>query len=235
MVNNQKKCMYCNEIINEEAKFCTCCGKEIPIKDSFLQQQASIIQNNSSLIGFSRKIDDPLYNKYKKNSSSWSIIFALILAVIAVIAFPVYGNISGELEMPVSLYYGMGIGGMFIIIAFLQTLKRNLDNTWDGTIIDKKTYERISYDNNNDSHHHYIQYVLIIRRNSGKIHKHRWNDIPGLFNYYNIGDCVRHHKGFYYYEKYDKSKDTQILCAACLSMNDINSEYCNRCKCPLLK
>ncbi len=171
---------------------------------------------------------------YKRKSSSWSFIFAFILAVIAIIAFPIYGNASGEIDWPDSLYYGLGIGGMFIAIAFLQTAKRGLDKTWDGVIEDKRSYTVREINHHGPDHFHKI-YVLKVRKNSGGVKKHKWRDIPGPYDYYSIGDKVRHHKGFYYYEKYDKSRDIKILCAACLTMNDIGSESCSRCKCPLLK
>ena len=37
------------------------------------------------------------------------------------------------------------------------------------------------------------------------------------------------------YEKNKKSNDSIIFCNACSSLNDIEAEYCFRCKCPLLK
>ncbi len=70
---------------------------------------------------------------------------------------------------------------------------------------------------------------------AGGVKKHRWYDTPGPYSYYHIGDRVRHHKGFFFYEKYDKSKDSHIMCAACMTFNDIGLDTCTRCKCPLLK
>ena len=55
------------------------------------------------------------------------------------------------------------------------------------------------------------------------------------YNYYKIGDRVRHHKGLNTYEKQNKTGDTIIFCNACASLNDIKEDYCFRCKCPLLK
>lgn len=181
------------------------------------------------LIGFSDKISDPAYSKYKKDSITWSFLFSSILAVIAIIGFPIYGNSSGELDWPESLFYGIGIGGMFIAIAALQTAKRKLDKTWDGVVIDKQFYVKHS---NNEYN---TKYVMKIEQDSGKIKKVKWTDYANIFNYYEIGDRVRHHKGLYYYEKYDKSRDSEILCISCLHFNDINEYFCIRCKCPLLK
>jgi len=182
-----------------------------------------------NLIGFSDKISDPAYSKYKKDSITWSFLFSFILAIIAIIGFPIYGNNTGDLDWPESLFYGMGIGGMFIAIAALQTAKRRLDKTWDGIVIDKQFYVKHS---NNEYN---TKYIMKIEQDSGKVKKIKWTDYPDIFNYYEIGDRIRHHKGLFYFEKYDKSKDTEILCISCIYFNDIKEDFCIRCKCPLLK
>lgn len=184
--------------------------------------------------GFSARIHDPAFSKYQKDSKSWSFLFSFILAAVAVIAFPIWGNASHEISWPDSLFYGMGIGAMFISIAALQTWKRSRDRTWDGVVIDKQIYrksERLQ-DGNTAS---YIEYVIKIKKDSGGIKKEKWVDASALFNYFSVGDRLRHHKGFSYYEKSDKSIDLQILCIACNTFNDIDLDACKRCKCPLLK
>jgi len=156
--------------------------------------------------------------------------------VIAVIAFPVYGEISGEMEMPYSFFYGLGIGGMFVAIAFFQVISKSRDSTWDGVVVDKQIYDRRRFDNNSDSYTTYTDYEYAVRRDdNGKVYTHSTENDATVYNYYKIGDKVRHHKGLGLYEKYDKSKDTFLFCTACSSINEITDEYCFRCKCPLLK
>lgn len=214
--------------------FCPSCGFAVEENMQYCSNCGNIMRTStSSLIGFSDKINDPAFFKYKKDSSNWSAIFSGILAVIAIIAFPIYGKSTGELDWPESLYYGIGIGSMFIVIAMLQILKRFFEKTWDGVVIYKDSYKRRVYGNHFNNA--YTVYVLKVRKDNGGIKKHKWQDIPGPFHYYRVNDRVRHHKGFYYYEKYDKSHDTEIMCAACNSFNDIKQDLCKRCKCPLLK
>lgn len=221
-------CKNCGTKLDESTSFCSKCGTAV----SSAQQEEK--QNTSELIGFSSKINDPAFRAYKKKSVAWAFIFSGILAVIAVIGFPIYGDKSGDIDWPYSLFYGIGIGGMFIVIALLQTLKKSLDKTWDGVVEYKDSYYLKERNDNGRAHYHTI-YILKIRKDSGGVKKHKWRDIPGVYDYYNAGDRVRHHKGFTYYEKYDKSGDTQIMCAACMSFQDINKDICTRCKCPLLK
>lgn len=217
-------CEQCGNVIEPNSKFCMKCGAPL-----------AVATKANNLLGFSPKINDPAFLAYKKKSKAWSLIFAFILAVIAMIAFPIYGNYSGDIDFPNSLFYGMGLGGMFILIAVMQTIKRGLDKTWDGVVKDKKTQRRSRSDDDGNSTGYDNIYIVKINKNAGGTKKHKTVNSNALYNYYNIGDAVRHHKGFLYYEKYDKSKDTQILCAACSTFNDINTDFCKHCKCPLLK
>ena len=185
--------------------------------------------------GYSSKISDPAFDKYRKDSKRWSYLFSFIMFVGAVIGFPLYGNISGEMEMPYSLYYGLGIGGMFLAIAFFQSLSRDRDTTWDGVVVDKKISKRREHDKNSDSTSTVMVYEYKVKRDNGKTYSHQTKNSDTVYNYYNEGDKVRHHKGFLGYEKHDKSRDTFLFCTACATINDVNNEACFRCKCPLLK
>lgn len=186
-------------------------------------------------VGYSHKISDPAFEKYRKDSKRWSYLFSVILFLAAAIGFPIYGNMSGELDMPYSLYYGLGIGGMFLAIAFFQSLSRDRDTTWDGTVVDKRTFKRQQNDKNSDTFTTVTVYEYKVKRESGKVYTHRTTNNDIVYNYFNVGDRVRHHKGFGGYEKYDKSRDTILFCTACATINESANDVCFRCKCPLLK
>ncbi len=219
-------CSHCGGIIQEEEKYCPNCGISVNSQDG------GTFYSVSAPMGFSPKINDPAFAQYKCKAGIWSVLFALILAVIALIAFPIYGKVSGEIERPDSLLYGGGIGGMFLVIAFIQLMKRALDKTWDGTVEEKETYRQRE---GKDSTGIHTYYVVKVRKDSGGVKKHKWRDTPGLYDYYAVGDRVRHHKGFYCYEKYDKTRDAKIMCAACMTFVEKDRDVCPRCKCPLLK
>lgn len=225
-------CEKCGIAAETGTNFCKSCGAPLNIP-----QPLNTPQPLPSLIGFSEKIYDPSFASFRNKSKAWSLMFAIVLAVIAAIGFPVYGNMSGEVDFPNSLYYGFAIGGMFILIAVIQTLKRGFDKTWDGVVTEKKSYKRRVNDSNDNSSivRYENVYVVKVKKNNGGSKKHKFVNLTGVYDYYNEGDHVRHHKGFQYYEKYDKSHDSVIMCAACLTMNDINNKICSRCKCPLLK
>lgn len=191
--------------------------------------------DNNNRIGYSQKINDPAMVKYVKNANSWSAIFALILATAAISGFYMYGESSDEMENPESLYIGLTIGSMFLLIALFQVIGRNRSKTWDGTIVDKKITRKRRHDKYQNRWIDYLEYTVSIQDDNGKMYYSSADDDDTIYTYYQIGDRVRHHKGLNSYEKENKSGDSSIFCNACASLNDINDDYCFRCNCPLLK
>jgi hypothetical protein len=242
-------CNNCGTPITQNARFCPACGKTLgPGK---MTQDGSVNLNGNvqsgtvndgfgGSIGYSARISDPAFARYIKNSNSWSAIFSLILAVAAIAGFYLSGRFGSTLENPQALYIGLAIGGMFILIAFFQIIGRKRSKTWDGTVIDKKIEKKREkhYNGSEKSDYYwedYLQYNVIVRSQEGKIVRLSAKDDDTVYNYYQVGDHVRHHGGLNSYEKYDKSRDSIVFCNACGSLNEISSEQCFRCKCPLLK
>ncbi len=231
-------CSKCGAFLSDSVRFCGACGAAqlpVPPAAGMVVPQSPHPGSTMGLVGFSARISDPAFDKYRKNSKRWALLFSLILFVAACIGFPIYGNASGEIDFPRSLYYGMGIGGMFVVIALIQTIRQGRDRTWDGTVTDKTAVRKTRQDNDGSGHQHYMEYTVVVRRDDGRTKRHRSTNTPGLYNYLRTGERVRHHKGFYVYEKYDKSQDAEIMCVACGKMNSVLADTCERCKCPVLK
>lgn len=191
-------------------------------------------------IGYSYKINDEAFSKYIKRTNRWSVIFSFLIAVIAIIGFFIYGENSYEMKNPQALLIGLGIGSMFIGIAIIQIIGRKKSITWDGTVVDKTVEEKKRKRNTSDNDYYwedFIIYTVLIQKDNvdNTIYKISGENDDTVYNYYQIGDRVRHHGGLNSFEKYDKSKDTIIFCNACASLNDIHDDYCHRCHCPLLK
>lgn len=224
-------CANCGTQMSKSTGFCPTCGTEItpPFQ----------VPQPPGLRGFSPRISDPAFAKYIKNSNRWSTIFSLILAAAAVIGFYIAGETGAEgMSNPQSLYIGFGIGFMFLVIALFQILGRKRSETWDGTVENKKIQKktkRQDIGNDNIQYEDYLEYSIIIRSDQGKRHTIKSQDSDTLYNYYQIGDRVRHHAGLNSYEKYDKSGDKFIPCNACGTLCDITDDTCFRCNCPLLK
>ena len=193
-------------------------------------------------IGYYEKINDQAFKRYQKNATKYSLIFSLILCVIAVGGFFIYGETSVEMDNPQALYIGMGIGGMFITIALIQIIQRAKSKTWDGVVTDKKVEEKRRKKYSSGSglfkrkyYEEYVLYAVHIKGENGHEQTLRSEDDSTVYDYYKIGDKVRHHKGLNTFEKYDKTGDEIIFCNACASLNDIHDEVCHRCGAPLLK
>ncbi len=223
-------CTSCGKPLETDSKFCIHCGATI---------ETEIVQPTSGIkIGYSDVIHDPAFKKYIKNSNRYALIFSMILATIAIIGFFIAGEKGMDgMSNPESLYIGFGVGGMFIMIALLQTLGRKRSKTWDGVVVDKKKKLRNKRVNNGDSSQirQYMEYTVFLKEDNGKKHEIISDDDDTLFNYYKVGDKIRHHAGLNSYEKYDKTKDDIIFCSACATLCDIKEDTCFRCKCPLLK
>ena len=229
-------CSHCGTAMPKDAAFCAACGQPLAQKQTpvFMPQQCS----KGGRIGFSENINDPAFAKYLKNSNRWAGIFSVIIAIAAIIGFYIAGETSTEMDNPESLYIGLGIGGMFLVIALFTVIGRKRSRTWDGSVIDKtvKKKSRRRDTGNDDSYvEYYTEYTVAIRENGGKVHRLVHEDDDTIFNYYRIGDRVRHHAGLKSYEKHDKTQDSIIFCNACGTLCDINDDVCFRCKCPLLK
>lgn len=193
-----------------------------------------MLENNNQ-IGYSKKINDPVFAKYINDTNRWSGYFSLGLAFFAVFGFYIYGETSSDMDNPEAFYIGLTIGSMFILIALFQIVGRNRNTTWDGTVVDKKIKKKRRHDKYQDNWVDYLEYQVTIKADNGKKHNITADNDDTKYNYFKIGDKIRHHKGLNSYEKQDKSNDTIIFCNACASLNDIQEDYCFRCKCPLLK
>lgn len=179
--------------------------------------------------GYSDKINDPAFKKYIRNNKQWAGIFSILLAVIVIASFTIYGHLSDEMDNPEALYIGFVIGGMFISIGLYKIIGIKRSITWDGKVTNKlirhKRKDRL-----------YIEYIVVVTMDgTDKTYELTSVDDDTVYNYYQIGDLVRHHGGLNSYEKYDKTNDTIIFCNACATLHDIQDDVCFRCHCPLLK
>ncbi|MDP3385769.1 MAG: hypothetical protein Q8S24_00940 [Eubacteriales bacterium] len=180
-------------------------------------------------IGYSDRINDPAFKKYIRNNKQWAGIFSMILAVIAIGSFAVYGHFSDEMGNPEAFFIGLAIGGMFMVIGLYKIIGIKQSKTWDGKVTDK-LIRHIRKDRL------IAEYIVVITRDdNGKAYEMTSEDDDTAYNYFCIGDLVRHHGGLNSYEKFDKSKDTINFCNACATLNDVLDDECFRCHCPLLK
>lgn len=134
-----------------------------------LESSQDTRRESRSPVGFSPSINDPASARRRKASGSWAMIFAGVLALIAIVGFPIYGHMSGKLEVPGLLYCGMVIGGMFVAIALVPIAVRGHDTTWDSVVVGKQVFERKTYDKTNDMHSAHAIYECKAKRSNTKV------------------------------------------------------------------
>lgn len=227
-------CKHCGTDLVENTHFCSGCG----MQTGSTPESRPVARGGR--IGYSERIHDPAFAGYLKNTNRWSAIFSVILAVAVIIGFFIYGETSSEMENPQALFIGLFIGCIFLVITIYTIIARKKSKTWDGVVVDKtikkKNRRQSTGSGDNDYYiHYYTEYAVLVRDERGKTHRLTAEDDDTRYNYFQVGDRVRHHAGLNSYEKYDKSKDSIIFCGACATLCDINDDVCSRCKCPLLK
>lgn len=225
-------CYKCGSVLAENSGFCTLCGAEN------VSASGEDTRTNTGNIGYSPRISDPAFKKYIKNSNRWSGVFAAGLAVAAIVGFYIYGQTSPQMDNPQALYIGLGIGAMFLLIALFQIISRKRSRTWDAVVVDKTIEKKRRKKNSGTDgfyYQNYTEFAVVIRDQAGKKHRLTAENDDTVYNYYKVGDHVRHHAGLNSFEKYDKSNDNIIFCSACASLCDISDDVCFRCNCPLLK
>lgn len=186
-------------------------------------------------MAFSERINDQRFEIYKQKSKDWKFLFSVILACAAIGGFYIYGETSPEMNNPEAVQIGLGLGLFFMLIGFFSGHSKSYSQTWDGVVVDKKikhSTKDIGYDHIRAER---IVYEVIIQSETGKAHEIRTEDDDTIYNYYEVGDKVRHHGGLDSFEKFDKRADTIVFCNACGFLHDIEDEKCRNCGCPLLK
>lgn len=187
--------------------------------------------------GFSDRINDPEILATVQKNRRASKIFSIMLIPIPIIAFSIYSMVSGELEMLDALKYGGFISAVFLIFAIYGFLKDSAKNTYDATVIDKKSHQTYRH-KNSDDRELITEYITTVRTSQGK--KKKILEYEGsqiwAFNYLEPGDRFRYHPQFHFpYELYDKSKAPYIGCISCAAKNPVEADRCQRCGVPLLK
>ena len=227
------RCRECGGGVPDGLNHCPVCGAEQP------PAPEGESGKGRGRKGFSDRIHDPAFKKYIRDGNRWSAYFAGGLAVIAIVGFTVAGEMGWDnMENPEALYIGLGVGGMFIAIALLQIMGRRKSKTWDGVVADKTVTEKRRKKKDDEGRRrweYYTEYKVVIKADDGGDHHIINENNSVVYDYYKIGDRVRHHGGLKSYEKYDKSNDSIVFCNACGSLWDIEDDACRRCGCPLLK
>jgi len=140
-----------------------------------------------------------------------------------------------------------------IVLAKFYKVSKLIEPGWDGKIISRmRGITRIA------SIRHIIlgryfglwfKYIMTVKSDTGRIYNDvfiDYDDInddlyikkykePNRFEYYFTGERVRKHRGFDYFEKFNKSGKVTVICINCGKIWYKTRETCFNCGLPLLK
>ena len=194
-----------------------------------------------SRIGFSNAINDPRFASKKRTQGCASFIFSLIVIPMPLIGFAIYGYyFQDKMPMKEVLLTGAGVSGIFLLFYVIFWLKKLLSSDWEGVVTALTEEEHLYHRNNanrtyTSRNEYYYMYVVRIQTTSGKIKKiENRSQNSFYYNYFKVGDRVKYHHDIDYYEKYDKTYDTHILCPFCAKVNPITDDVC-KCGAPIMK
>ena len=211
--------------------YCTACGKKrkgaerCPVCGALKDELRfkGISRVGAAGIGYSDKIDDPTFSSYKKGIRRLALPISLGIGLLIFVILLITGAKLG----PSAIF-----GGVFFVIFFIPLIcYGRKKKSWEGTVVDKKHYPPLR-------RHHTADYYIRFKTADETIKKQKYFSHTDVFDYLNEGDRVRFVGEIgreFAYEKYDKSKDSSITCAACGFYQDPRSTYCSACGCLLLK
>lgn len=186
--------------------------------------------------GFSDKINDPAIRAALKKGKRFTFLFALVLVLAPLVVTFVLSMKDGNFE---NVKFGAILSLIFLAFSVFPSLKKGAERQWDGVVTDKRIDYRKEVDRNSNSTTTHVRkvYITRFRRDNGGTKTLQESEINHVFyDYLQVGDRVRYYPQFNcYYEKYDKSNDTCVICPMCNTLNDLANDTCSRCGVPVIK
>ena len=214
-------CSNCGAKVGKDAEICPSCGK--PLDDRVLY--GDIDRIGAGGVGYSEITEHESFKAYKKFTGKIWAVSIPVLTLIVIIASMITGA-----GLTVGLLAGVVVFIIMLIVGLMVGRKKPV---WEGTVI-RKSYHRTHRDNKADE----VTYTIFFRTDSGKKKSQVWRSHSSIYDYLQEGDRVRFLGNLgsqNAFEKYDKSGDEKIPCAACGTMMDPRYDYCTVCGCILLK
>ena len=219
------------------AKFCTNCGNALKDGAAFCDNcgspgNATAPAEDTSLVGFSKRVNDPEILAAIKKTRKASKISLFFIVPLPLIGFFIYSLVNDSMETSDGLLYGAVVSCVFLIFALVSFIKQRPSNAYDATVIKKKQTLRERGEKDAVD-----EYITIVRTDDGKKKKIReYGGRTFAYSYLNEGDRFRYHPQFAFpYELYDKRNANGIYCVACQTNNPTSRDRCEKCGIPLLK
>ena len=193
-------------------------------------------KKNKSLIGFSKVISTPEFKSKLKQYNLKNLMIGLFIIPIPLILLLIRSYLNPEYKITMAITYGIPLSGLIAFFLFIIFLKKIFGKPWEGVITYKDVEYRERSSNKGRTYDTYEVYVIRIRKDSGdsdSIEESSRNSY--YYSHFNLGERLKFHPSIDYYEKYDKSKDKELLCPFCSAVTSIEKNQCKKCGAPLIK
>jgi rRNA maturation endonuclease Nob1 len=222
-------CWNCGKKIKKGSTNCPFCGVKYKGEERYGGQPIM----GAGGVGWSDRTNDPFFRSYAKKYIIVSLIWMIGICIVIIAGLLISGQVKPEGEGMAVLIGVPVIICLFGIIFLLY--KYTGRKTIEGIVESKQEKQKTRH--TEDDTIPYTQFIVNIRRADGKLKRIANDDNALLYIYFDVGDRVRIHNSAYlkYTEKYDKSRDAQLFCAACNTSNDVRNSYCELCGAPMLK
>lgn len=223
-------CLNCGNQINHSVSFCGFCGAPAGRR---MEGNHNLAVPNVR-IGFSDKINDPAILKVLKRNKKATGILGIVLLFVPILVTLGLAVKDNDFNL---LIYGIIISAVFLVFSLFSLIKKKMEKQWDGIVIDKTTKVKQNSSSEDGFYSTYTLYITKIRKDNGgikKIKERKYN--RSYYDYLQPGERVRYHPQFNcYYEKFDKSRDSYVICPICNGKNEISRDTCSRCRVPIIK
>ncbi len=203
------------------------------------QAGTGAVRQGTPAIGFSDRVNHPEILAAVKKNRKAAGIFSFFLVPVPLIGFLIYGLVSDKTEIRQALLTGGIVSLVFLAFALYGFAKQRKSNSYEATVIDKKTRLTYRHNRSDDNVRDMItEYVTVVRTTDGKTKKIVEQDgsLITAWDYLQVGDRFRYHPQFIFpYELYDKTKAPYIACVSCPAKNPPEADRCHKCGLPLLK
>lgn len=228
-------CPNCGMSIKDGSRFCGECGASLEPEavsqaDAFYGYEPGQMRLAP---GYSRRLDsDAVLAALKKQRRSTGIV-GLIVIILPLIGFGIYGSVSDTMELWQAVFAGVVISAIMAMTVLIVSLKKRFSKSFEGTLTRKKHVHRV-HRSNDGYRNSRNDYILYITDADGK--RHKKHTTLTIYNYLNEGDRLRYLPQFPLpFEKYDKSRDVEIPCLFCGKMNPVENDSCTLCHNPMIK
>ncbi|MDO4542114.1 MAG: hypothetical protein Q4C00_04715 [Bacillota bacterium] len=180
-------------------------------------------------VGYSDKINNQEFKKFKPKDISVLSLPALCMAPVSIVVFMFLAFFS-ILRWTAALILSGILGLVFVALFYLFSIIKKDVKPIDAVLSEKKRLRKKGSTDKKDT-----VYLLVFEEKNGTEKKVNVTDRRELFSYYQPGEVVRFHPGLEFPEKKQKIFDDKLVCVSCGRLSDVLVDRCQHCHLPLLK